>query len=306
MGNGTNEQNRKQGSSTFWWDVLVGVRLFAMYTVLYFGLLLLLPAVFPFFHETLQIASFLANILAGSVVFVCLPKDMRRVRFFERESGTIKTKQSESGVGSDEAGAKDLAGKRLLTALGIIMLSFGGTIVLNILMGLIPWGLFIKEEMQYSSDYAFSIPLWLSIIGVGFVVPFSEEVCFRGVLYQSFAKHMKVPVAMALSALIFGIYHFNIQQGIYAFFMGLLLAAVVEKTGALSASILFHAVSNLTVTLYSNIPEVLKVLDTLPGLIVSIVLLAAGVILVFVLPAISPGAKNRNKNSGEESGEGET
>ena len=285
MGNGNNEQNRKQGNSAFWWDVLVGVRLFAMYTVLYFGLLLLLPAVFPFFHENLQIASFLANILAGSVVFVCLPKDMRRVRFFERESGTIK---------------------RLLTALGIIMLSFGGTIVLNILMGLIPWGLFIKEEMQYSSDYAFSIPLWLSIIGVGFIVPFSEEVCFRGVLYQSFAKHMKVPVAMALSALIFGIYHFNIQQGIYAFFMGLLLAAVVEKTGALSASILFHAVSNLTVTLYSNIPEVLKVLDTLPGLIVSIVLLAAGVILVFVLPAISPGAKNRNKNSGEESGEGET
>lgn len=55
--------------------------------------------------------------------------------------------------------------------------------------------------------------------------------------------------AAAASSLMFGIYHGNPVQGIYAFLIGLLLCLVYERTGKLTAAVLFHGAGNLAVYL---------------------------------------------------------
>jgi len=51
-------------------------------------------------------------------------------------------------------------------------------------------------------------------------------------------------VAVIISALMFGLYHGNLVQGIYAFIMGCLLALVYEWTGSFAAPVLFHMIAN--------------------------------------------------------------
>ena len=51
--------------------------------------------------------------------------------------------------------------------------------------------------------------------------------------------------------MLFGIYHLQLVQGLYAVCLGLLLAAACEKCGGLGAAFLVHAVSNLTAVVLS-------------------------------------------------------
>lgn len=57
---------------------------------------------------------------------------------------------------------------------------------------------------------------------------------------------------MVFSGLIFGIYHGNLVQGIYAAFLGTVLAWTMEHTGTLLAPMIFHGIGNITVFLLIN------------------------------------------------------
>lgn len=79
------------------------------------------------------------------------------------------------------------------------------------------------------------------IVGVPFVVmwlligvygPFCEEFVFRGMLYGGYKKSGKIIGAVLLSSMAFGLMHMNFNQALYAFAIGILLAMLVEATGA--------------------------------------------------------------------------
>lgn len=44
---------------------------------------------------------------------------------------------------------------------------------------------------------------------------------------------------------IFGVFHWDLVQGIYSFFMGLILAYLMEKTNTVKAPVVFHFAANL-------------------------------------------------------------
>ena len=81
-------------------------------------------------------------------------------------------------------------------------------------------------------------------LAVVLAAPLVEELIFRGLAYQGFQRLWKKQTAMVASALFFGIYHRNIVQGLYAFFIGLLLVYVFEWFGTIRAAILFHIAAN--------------------------------------------------------------
>lgn len=58
---------------------------------------------------------------------------------------------------------------------------------------------------------------------------------------------MKVPYAVVLSGLAFGLFHGNLVQAVYATVIGCLLALVYEWYGTIAAPMLFHSVANLFV-----------------------------------------------------------
>lgn len=78
---------------------------------------------------------------------------------------------------------------------------------------------------------------------VALLPAFCEEVVYRGVFFQTYAKVSVVPGAL-LSALLFGVMHGNLNQFAYAFIMGFAFALVVYATKSLFASMLMHLTVN--------------------------------------------------------------
>ena len=76
--------------------------------------------------------------------------------------------------------------------------------------------------------------------------PFAEEVVFRCLTYGRLReKAVDLVPAMLVSSLLFGFYHGNLAQGIYAAVMGMLFCMAYELTGSLAFCILLHAALNL-------------------------------------------------------------
>jgi len=84
----------------------------------------------------------------------------------------------------------------------------------------------------------------ITVILTVIAAPISEELLFRGVIQKHMQKVLPVTLAVVLQALLFGIYHGNIVQGIYTFVIGLLLGLIVVKTGSVKYSIWAHFIFN--------------------------------------------------------------
>lgn len=76
------------------------------------------------------------------------------------------------------------------------------------------------------------------------LAPVCEELIFRGVTLQSIKRALPFWGANIFQAVLFGLFHGNWVQGIYAFSIGLVLGYVYEKGGSIYCSILFHMLFN--------------------------------------------------------------
>ncbi len=111
-----------------------------------------------------------------------------------------------------------------------------------------------SEGYDNVKHLVFHRPLIWQVAGSGFFVPLAEELVFRDLGYGRLRREMDVFPAAVATAALFGLYHGNLIQGIYAFLMGLLLALVWEVCGGLAASWLFHGAANLTAILLTGTP----------------------------------------------------
>lgn len=86
----------------------------------------------------------------------------------------------------------------------------------------------------------------LTFLCTGFLIPFAEEVLFRGLMYKRLRRRFGVWACALTTAAVFGIYHGNVQQGIYAGLMGLFLAFLTERFHTVTAAASVHIAANLT------------------------------------------------------------
>lgn len=119
----------------------------------------------------------------------------------------------------------------------------------NKLISFIPWRKIPIEGASVDIEVMFAIPLWLVMIAFSIVTPICEELLFRGGIYSNLKKVMPVPVAIIMTSAIFGIYHGNLQQGLYAFVMSILITLFYEKGKNIIYPIVFHASANLIVSI---------------------------------------------------------
>ena len=98
-------------------------------------------------------------------------------------------------------------------------------------------------------------PAVMAVLVFGIISPLVEEYVFRYFLYNRMKCYFSAALSIVTSALLFGIYHANLVQGIYAFFMGLYLAycyecllitGVDEKKG-IWVPIICHGIANVLV-----------------------------------------------------------
>ncbi|MCH5255412.1 MAG: CPBP family intramembrane metalloprotease [Lachnospiraceae bacterium] len=127
-----------------------------------------------------------------------------------------------------------------------LLLAITSSLAVNILF----IELHITENSETYSKVAqkqYGVPFLLGIILYGLISPIAEEILFRGLVYNRLKKYCAVPAAILLSAVLFGLFHGNLVQGVYGFLMGCLMAIVYERFGSFLHAVLFHAVANVTV-----------------------------------------------------------
>ena len=86
--------------------------------------------------------------------------------------------------------------------------------------------------------------LLLVVTALGIAPAFGEELLFRGLLQQLARHWLPTGAAVLLSALLFGLLHFDLAQSSAAFLMGVYLGLAVERSGSLVCAIVAHGLNN--------------------------------------------------------------
>ena len=92
-------------------------------------------------------------------------------------------------------------------------------------------------------EVATSLNPAISFIFMVICAPVLEEIIFRKLLVDRMIKYGE-GVAIVVSAFMFGMYHGNLNQHVYAFVLGLFFAFIYVKTGKLIYTIILHMVIN--------------------------------------------------------------
>ena len=99
-----------------------------------------------------------------------------------------------------------------------------------------------------------------SLLGVGIIVPIVEEVMFRGIIYHELDDIFSVKTAIVLQGILFGVYHLNIIQGLYASILGIFFGLIVYKTKSIWPAIIAHIFMNSSSVVLSH-PVVLEIYE---------------------------------------------
>lgn len=85
--------------------------------------------------------------------------------------------------------------------------------------------------------------VWM-ILCVCILAPIGEELIFRGLTLRIMKKAVPIWVVIIVQAFLFGLYHMNLVQGVYAFLLGLLFGYVAYRYGSVVPGILLHMAVN--------------------------------------------------------------
>ncbi|GKX67960.1 CPBP family intramembrane glutamic endopeptidase [Inconstantimicrobium mannanitabidum] len=110
------------------------------------------------------------------------------------------------------------------------------------------------------------------------LAPIFEEIFFRGVIFYWLKNNFNIVFAIIVQALVFAIMHGNILQGIYTFFLGIILALINMYTGSLYGNIAGHCVFNLFGTLI--IPSFLAKINFVAYIIIALALICVSIFAV--------------------------
>lgn len=131
--------------------------------------------------------------------------------------------------------------QRILGIIGCgLALQLGLSMALTVLLPLFP-----KVQESYSTVMnALGSESVLMIVCVCILAPIGEELVFRGLSLRILKKAFPWWFAVALQAVLFGVYHLNPVQGIYATLLGLLLGYTAHRYGSVVPGILLHMAVN--------------------------------------------------------------
>ena len=129
----------------------------------------------------------------------------------------------------------------LIIAVGLMYTgSFIGTYIGLLIEAVNPEATASTNNVQ---ELVFSGDMFINIIIMVIVGPIVEELLFRKVLCDRLRIYGE-GVTVVVTGLMFGIFHGNLTQSVYAFLLGCFLAYVYLKTGRVAVTIAYHITLN--------------------------------------------------------------
>lgn len=218
---------------------------------------------------------------AGEVQEQNRVREAGMIEGFSRRDGFGRTCVSEGdarqfGSRKEEAVAPVDTGRTIgLTVLLAVSSSLGLNVLLT-LTGLVGQ----SASYQEVADRQYGVAFGIGILLYALISPITEEIVFRGLVYNRMRCYMPHAAAVIASGVLFGIYHGNPVQGVYGGCMGILMAYLYERTHSFFMPCLFHAAANLTVYAVAQSTALQGLFFTIPACAALLVLSGVGIMLV--------------------------
>lgn len=174
-------------------------------------------------------------------------EEQRRERRRREPEEVQEEKELQKGAGGGILVFRYLA----LTVFAVASVVFFNTLIS--LSGLAEQSAAFQEtaKRQYAVSLGMGLFLYAGVSAV------AEEVVFRFLLYNRLRRSGgRVAYGVFVSAFLFGIYHGNVVQGLYAFVLGVLIACAYFCFDSFFAPVLFHGLGNAAIFLGNMVPEV--------------------------------------------------
>lgn len=142
---------------------------------------------------------------------------------------------------------KKISPSFLLLTVVLVILAYPIILLLN--------GIFLSllsnviEYKNYPMEvFLQNVPL-IAYLGIMCIVPaFCEEIFFRGALLNSYSVYGNT-FAIFMSSLVFALFHFDIQNFVAPFLLGIVFANIVDVTGSLYGAMVAHMTNNIVAVL---------------------------------------------------------
>ena len=225
------------------------------------------PAVKEFSNESMALGLFLSSLA---------------MLFFIHKTGLFRLRLSLF---------RSIAFKPLLQSTALV---FTSMLALNILVQWLPLENVLENQFEGLTH------TFLGAFTISLLAPVLEEVMFRGAIQGYLTRKLGNPwLAMAIAALVFGVYHMNPVQVVYASMFGFILGWMYYRTGSLMSVIVGHVLNNsiatLTMLMFGTATESEMMEEILPQeaviasqVMMFIVFTAASVLLVIKLHRSMP------------------
>lgn len=137
---------------------------------------------------------------------------------------------------------KSLTLKQVVYIVLIVIFSYPIAVFFNYvgILFLSKYGRILPNPIPIPSDIN---EFLLSFMIVALTPGICEEVMFRGMIMKAYEVYGRKK-AIILSAILFGLFHFNLQNLLGPIFLGILFGILVYKTESLLSSIIGHTVNN--------------------------------------------------------------
>lgn len=142
---------------------------------------------------------------------------------------------------------KQKSAKEIVAILAMIVLlgisvQFFSSCILTTVLNLMPS---VAEEYMNNLSAILEITPRM-LLQVCLIAPIIEELFFRGLIFSLMSKLLPFIFANVVQAIVFGIYHGNVVQAVYAFILGMFIGYILFITGSIVYTIVLHMSINLT------------------------------------------------------------
>ena len=172
---------------------------------------------------------------------------------------------------------------RKLSVKGIALSVLGGLsamLFLNFVLDFIPFPEGILENLEETLDIYNNFSLWQAIVGNALLIPFLEEVVFRGLIFGRLRRAMPALVAAIITSVVFGLMHGYPILMLWAFCFSMIICYARVKTDSILPGIIIHVIVNSFAVIcnYSGILEYAEV----PVIIILTVVGFLGLVVYFI------------------------
>lgn len=134
---------------------------------------------------------------------------------------------------------------------GILVIGAGLAMYANLLLGMLQSFLAPSDYFETMSAMTDGKSVLLCLFWMGIVCPIAEEMIFRWLIFLRLRDYFRFPAACVISGVLFGVYHGDLLQGVYAAILGMVFAWLTEITGSLLSCVLLHIGANAWSVLFS-------------------------------------------------------